>query len=444
MEEDNSDIESSEEGYKGDCAEEADGDENEDALDPGENVAQENLDRGRYSKLAEQLRYDGWEPLVREAYKDECLTRSFYIGSVAYNNWLSAADEILATMDLSVLSAICSMDGSLPRHVESNPYFRKTLKMYSKRGDGQASIYVRALTLGRYKKPLTLTQAENLANHALHYAYQVETHAKDACKIDSIIKGDKIEWTQAMSDRGERRSLKTATNDIDSARKKRLLTFSRVLKKTVLSCRERGTKTVPVMQYVGYAVKPNVHAPHHAATGKSTNWLCLFVQAVLTAMELRPHMATFTVGLVSEECNGLIAEMLITRLARGYHFAGGFNIAQGGTSMASVKLRDLTDKEQEESWDRSITWIKSNTQYRQHQDDEIARRRDLPRRQYNREQDAKQQELCGFRQDVLLMEKQCDEARSILETQMVKDEFPEVYGRFKRVEEYTESFRGLI
>jgi hypothetical protein len=183
-----------------------DDDGDEDVVDPGEDHEQEKLDHARYSRLAELLDDDGWLPLVRAAYKDESLMGSDYMSNCADRDWLFAGDEVLATVEPSVLKAICMQEGNLPQLYDSNKTVRDVLDRYYKRGDEQATIYIRALTLGNGHMPMTLDQAQALANHALHYAHQIEAHAKDAYKIDMAIKGIGV-WDRARSNRGERRYL---------------------------------------------------------------------------------------------------------------------------------------------------------------------------------------------------------------------------------------------
>jgi hypothetical protein len=78
------------------------------------------------------------------------------MSNCADRDWLFAADEVLATVEPSVLKAICMQEGNLPQLYDSNKTVRDVLDRYYKRGDEQATINIRALTLGNGHMPMTL------------------------------------------------------------------------------------------------------------------------------------------------------------------------------------------------------------------------------------------------------------------------------------------------
>lgn len=59
---------------------------------------------------------------------------------------------------------------------------------------------------------------------------------------------------------------------------------------------------------------------------------------------------TFTIYLISKVFFGPIAEMLLTRLARSYYYAGGFCVDHVGKRMQNMRMDKLSEQEIEEIW----------------------------------------------------------------------------------------------
>jgi hypothetical protein len=203
-----------------------------------------------------------------------------------------------------------------------------------------------------------------------------------------------------------------------------------------MDCRDGGKKAVPVMHYVGYAMKASVRKKQHSAMGASTNWLCVFAQAVLRAMDLDPRMDPFTVCLISEEWDGPVAEMLLTRLARAYYFAGGFSIAQAGAIMTSMKLRNLGEKERNEHWAKAVGWVMAKTNYRSIQKAELERRRDLRERQYTKGIAEKKDELKKYKEDLRNMTQVYNTVTADMNEDAWKTVFPEEYALLEELGDY--------
>ena len=414
-------------------------------VDPGEDKDQELIDQTKYWTLSEKLDDDGWLPLVKAAYEDEAKTGSTFMGDCSQRAWLFAADEVLATMNLDVLKAISTRDGNLARLYQLDTSVRAVIDRYYDRGVKQPTVYVRCLTLGDSREPLTVEQAFVLSSNALYYAQQVGSSADNAYKIDKAAIGlAKVD--KSKSDTGYRHFLRTATKDVDPSRKRRLLTFARVLAKTAQECRNQNRPTMPVMQYVGYAKNVKVRSKQHDKMGDNSNWLCVFAHAALRAMGCKPEVDLFTVCLISEEWDGPVAEMLITRLARAYYFAGGFSIAQAGASMASIKRRDLTDEQRKAYWDENIDWVKNpvKTAYRANQLRERELRRKLQAATFERAISARKAELEVYRADMARMSGDAEqEPHDPAELQILREAFPQALKDFKEVKEYVASRRGV-
>ena len=76
-------------------------------------------------------------------------------------------------------------------------------------------------------------------------------------------------------------------------------------------------------------------------------------------MEYKPQFESFAISLINDEPDAPVAEMVLTRLSHAYYFAGGFNISQAGSSLASIKLQNLTEKKRKEYCDANVAWVKN-------------------------------------------------------------------------------------
>ncbi|KZM27449.1 hypothetical protein ST47_g1414 [Ascochyta rabiei] len=92
-------------------------------------------------------------------------TDSNYMRNISRHKWILAADEVLSTVPPTVLDALCARSGNHTQLYETTASVKDVLDRYQKRGENQASIYVRELTVGLKFEPLTLELAEELAEH---------------------------------------------------------------------------------------------------------------------------------------------------------------------------------------------------------------------------------------------------------------------------------------
>lgn len=203
----------------------------EEFVDPGEKIYQENLDHDEYSRLCIWLQERGWLPLVLLAYTHEAATNSEWMRTTSQHQWIYSCDKILATVNPLVLEAICNRTGNLTSLYETTPSVKSQLDRYTQRGEKQATIYPRELTIGPQFKPMSIELAEELALQMRLYAAHAGTdhlHGDEAFKIDSFDQNNK--WTKSMSQKEDQRFLKTDKQTIDKSRKRRWLIFARVLR----------------------------------------------------------------------------------------------------------------------------------------------------------------------------------------------------------------------
>ena len=361
-------------------ARQPDSDDEFDGVDVGALPGQDQIDHGKYAAFASQIETDGFLPIIKAAFEDERKTNSTYVKGIEFEWFRFCSDETLCSMDEEVVFQMGAGNIALENSNPKDPAFSTRLEKIKSRADNHPSIYNRLLVNKKTMRPLLVAQAEELAKHAVSYAYADPKTAATACSIDSVFYA-KTHWTRAKSDAGERFFLQTKANKISPQRRNVLLTFARAIQRRTAEAIARGEKYAPLMQYIGYAMNASLRRKQHESFN-STNWLCMFVQAYAEAAWPGEFgMATFTVCLISENFVGPVAEMLLTRLTRAYYHAGGFSIDQAGESMASIKMDKLTQAQRDKIWQENQTYISKNTPLDANMDKEIERRACLQRLQ---------------------------------------------------------------
>lgn len=120
----------------------------------------------------------------------------------------------------------------------------------------------------------------------------------------------------------------------------------------------------PPLLYIGYAARADVRKRQHGACGSSSNWLASLVQAVCNLVwgNGKYMMKFFVVCPISEEPQGPVAEMLLTRVTGAYYHGGsGFCIDIAGKSMESIHFSKLSHLEARDRWAEHDEWAEHNT-----------------------------------------------------------------------------------
>ncbi|KAF3005644.1 hypothetical protein E8E13_003508 [Curvularia kusanoi] len=324
--------------------------------DPGDAVDSVETDYEEYIIFGEELKEFGWLKPQRLAFFQEQDVKSDFIQQISKRQWGTAADNVLATLEETVLRAITTFDGNLNHLVATDPAVALALEQYEKSGlKDQPYIYVCALTHDESKEfaPFTVNEAREIAYHAQLYPDAQEL----AYDIDRAHISD---WQQNWTREGARYFLhteKTETGNygpVSINRCKILRRFAYALFKIAALAENAGKSTVPVMHYIGYATKPQIRKQRYEAGDKCGNWLTQCVLAITKALKISTHMSTHPLFLVNADVSGPVAEMLLSRMTRAYYFAGGLNTGQASGSMAHIRAGIITDKQRDQWWARSV------------------------------------------------------------------------------------------
>lgn len=139
--------------------------------------------------------------------------------------------------------------------------------------------------------------------------------------------------------------------------------FSRQLLARCDMSDDQGTPLKP-LSYIGYAAGADQRKRQHEACGSSSNWLATLVQAICNVLwgQGRFQMHFMVVCLLSSDGQGMIAEMLLTRIAGAYYnVGGGFCIDVAGKSMESLHFASLTHHQNVDKWNELSEWNSINT-----------------------------------------------------------------------------------
>jgi hypothetical protein len=414
----------------------------EEPLGVGEEQAQDQVDHTRYTKLAMAIDETGWLPLVRAAYEDEKKTNNTFIQDCTLEQWTEWADDVLATVEPAVLKAICY--GNLHETYKSNLPLRGILDSYFKRSDDQATIYIRQMTIGLKDEAMTVQQARDLALLAQQYANAVDSNlaARQAYTIDK--RELKDNWHTKDTKDGKRYFIQDRYGDVDTGKKRVLLSFARALLRLADQAVKSDHTHIRFLHYVGYAIKGSTRKKQHDSM-TSTSWLFKFTKHAIQSGKGNPSvdMHNYTICLISEEAAGPVAEMLLTRLAHAYYFAGaGFSIGQAGASMKSIKMSTLTQQQKENKWAENIMFVTNKTNYTKNFRAEIELRKHLRRKGYEDSLREKQNQIAKFRSEVEELRAFAQGMRAQMDEELWKEEFPEQYKMVEDIEAYVKEASG--
>jgi hypothetical protein len=301
------------------------------------------------------------------------------------------------------------------------------------------------MTVGINEEALSIQQARNLALVAVQYANALDTPQtrQQAYLIDK--KALEKDWHRKDTDSGRRYFIEGSKGNVDSGKKRVLLGFSRALNRLADEAKKENKTHIPFLQYVGYAIKGTQRKKQHDSLA-STSWLFLFTKYVCATWKNFPptNMRNFTVCLITEEAIGPVAEMLLTRLARAYYFAGGFSIGQAGASMSSLRLAKLSQVDREKVWEENAQYAKSMTNYTQIQAKELASRKNLQKTDYEKTMRQKDDEIAQHKQKIAAMRDHLAEYRAQIDVAVWEKEFPEELQEFRDFEKFVEEATNML
>ncbi|KAL6711502.1 hypothetical protein ACN47E_004436 [Coniothyrium glycines] len=413
----------------------------------GEQISQETVDHSKYASLALHMSETGWLPLAREVFYDEQLMKSSWIENCKMETWLHYADEVIATMHPSVLATVCSSETSLDQLERTDVAAKDFLNRYRICSKDRASIYVRELVImdGDERRSLTVQNARDLATFTLQYVRESPVSdgaILNACWIDKRHRG-KEHWHSKDSKAGHRAFLQDSNKKRHTGKVRVLQAWARGLLKLAKDAEAEKRACIPFLRYVGYALDGNQRAKQHDSL--QTSWLYLFARIIMPKLNLKFEMCNFTVCVIPEEAAAPVAEMLVTRMARAYYFAGGFSIGQAGASVKSMALDKLTDAERKAKFAGFIDFAtKKTTLY----DDNIKRELSLRKRLWSKDWDDKIKEAenkaITFQKEVEEMKDFATKFRSEINADFWAKEFPDEYKKLTDLEEYVETTTSAL
>lgn len=362
-------------------------------------------DRGRYTELVKAVETDGLNPLIEYALASELQSGSkfgIYFAGEAPEYWNDLSRMTLCTMPSGVLHELTC--GNLKKAYDNDPALKESLDRNAERGREHPSVYARVLT-NQSGDPLNVSGARRLAQWLLNYISQATSiltpiHMKAFCNIDSQFDRD---WRLAATEAGDRSFLSTRDSTRSASRVNVIETFCRQLLGECLRC-EQENRQLPPLLYIGYAARTDIRKRQHEACGKSSNWLATLVQAICNAVwgSDSYKMNFFVICPLAEKRQGVVAEMLLTRILGAYYTAGGgFCIDIAGKSMESIHFRKLTVGENIDHWNELYAWVEKHTPLTENYKLERARSADVKRRQKAEEKAALEHEADDSREDIL-------------------------------------------
>ncbi|KAF2870902.1 hypothetical protein BDV95DRAFT_595571 [Massariosphaeria phaeospora] len=314
-----------------------------------------------FVKLVKAIDQDGLLPALEAARDAEAASGSVLGKEYARYPmvWQYHSFSTLCSMHPRIIQEL--VHGNLVIAANSDADLRQTLDANYERGKVQPNIYARVLT-DTSGQSMSSTNAQRLARWLRRYisddlsVIDNTKHREVFYRIDRQFQ----KWKRADTARGQRRYLQTDAYDRSDGRLQVIRTFCVQLERR---CGDGG-RLSPPLQYIGYAAKADTRERQHEACGKSSNWLASFVQAVCNvAWEKGAYqMHFFVVCLLSEEAQGMVGEMLLTRLPNAYYNSGGgFCVDVAGKSLESMHFAKLAPDQRADQWHEYAQWVKEHT-----------------------------------------------------------------------------------
>jgi hypothetical protein len=300
---------------------------------------------------------------------------------------------VLSTVEPAILKAICY--GDVHAACKGSNHLRAVVESYEKRSDEQATIYLRQMTVGLRDEALTIAQARDLALIARQYANQVDSqNAKDQAAVIDKAALPPLKWCNAYTDAGRRHFIEDSKGNVDTGKKRTLLTFSRTLFRLAQQAEDEGKAHIPFLQYVGYAIKGSQRRKQHdALTGTSS--LFLFTKFAIESWKGSPTV-----------------------------------------HMSSLSLIKLDKCEREKVWDKNTKYAKTYTNYSSTQAKELASRRKLRKAEYEAKVLAQRDEIAKFEGELQTKRDDLDKLRARADLEQWEQDFPELFQQYKDFEKY--------
>ncbi|KAJ4334958.1 hypothetical protein N0V87_006451 [Didymella glomerata] len=134
--------------------------------------------------------------------------------------------------------------------------------------------------------------------------------------------------------------------------------------------------------------------------------------------------------------------MLLTRIAHGYYFAGGFSLGQAGGSMNSIHKQKMNEKEYETWWSDHQTFVKKLPKFQERMHNQLSLRKKFHESKVAAERTSKQADIEKFQAEMAEIKKAHKENLALLgddeERKFILDFLGPGAGAFDEVTEYIE------
>jgi len=321
-----------------------------------------------FARLVRAIDEQGWNPVILHALKAEADSGSVLGARYAKEKpvWKEMAYLTLSPMHPHVLAELTH--GNLVLAAQANKELDDLLMALHERCKSQPIIYAR-VHVDASGKAMSTADALRLVKWLRRYMADEESILNNENCQNAIWRVDREfskRWRRTDTNEGARRFLATKSGTRSEDRLDVLRKFSDRLEARCEAADDGSGTTLlsPPLLYIGYAARGDIRQRQHEACGSSSNWLATLVQSFCNVVWGRGsfRMHFFAICPLSEEQQGPVAEMLLTRIPGAYyHNGGGFCIDIAGKSMESIHFNKLNAAQREERWNDFGDWIDQNT-----------------------------------------------------------------------------------
>ena len=322
-------------------------------------------EREEFVEHVRAIETDGLLPVIERALDFEADAESSL--AIRYENnmqeWTFNSYLTLCSMDKKVIGELTY--GNLALAVQRDSELRERLEKYKERSKQQPSIYAR-VHVSQDGSAMSVRDARRLVKWLQRYASEdlrIVQHEKCRMAFWRIDREFSKRWSRENTDAGHRRSLMSKSGERSDDRLKVIKKFTDQLHARCQAAEEDSLLSPPLL-YIGYALRADNRQRQHEACGSSSNWLASLVQAMCNVLWGRGKylMQFFVICPLSEEPQGPVAEMLLTRVTGAYYHGGtGFCIDIAGKSMESIHFNKLSHMQARDRWAEHDQWVEDNT-----------------------------------------------------------------------------------
>lgn len=319
-----------------------------------------NVSSGKFVELGLTIEEDSYFPTIEAALAAENESGSkfgvFLFGEKDY--WQAMSLTTLCSMPQRAVKEL--MCGNLKQAYNDDSELREMLDEFQRRGKQHPCIYARTLTMPDGTL-MTVEETKRLARWLQRYISVSPGIVENPTCKEAFRRIDhqfRAQWKR-VNPESERAYLASNTQARVQSRVDNVTVFCQRLIARCEASEKEGTPLKP-LTYIGYAARADRRKRQHEACGTSSNWLATLVQAVCNILWGQGHfqMHFMVVCLLTNEFQGMISEMLLTRIAGAYYNVGsGFCIDVAGKSMESLYFTKLTHHQNIDRWIELADWV---------------------------------------------------------------------------------------